>query len=193
MHRGPQFIRTTIVGGIIFLIPLVFVAVVLGKAFSLMLVVARPVGKLIPIESVAGIALVNLIAVVAMLVFCFLAGVAARSAVGARLFQSVDNLLLMLVPKYALIKNRLTGSIGLDEGMSLQKPVLVRLDDQSQIAFEIERAEDGQVAVYLPGSPDPWSGAVVFVTADRVAPLNIGQSAAIKALRALGRGASDAL
>ena len=193
MNRGPKFIRTTLVGGIIFLIPLVFVAMVLGKAFSLMLLVAKPIDKLIPIESVAGVALVNLIAVLALLILCFLAGVAASSAVGARLFQSIDNLLLMLVPKYALLKNRLTGTIGLDEGMSLQEPVLVKLDDQSQIAFEIERTEDGQVAVYLPGAPDPWSGTVAFVTADRVEPLKVGKSAAIKILRALGRGATHAL
>jgi hypothetical protein len=41
------------------------------------------------------------------------------------------------------------------EGMSV---AAVRFDDLWQIGFEIERFEGGKVALFLPGSPDPWSG-----------------------------------
>jgi len=45
----------------LFLIPLVFVVVVVGKAFQIMKVVATPLGKLIPVESFAGYAVVELL------------------------------------------------------------------------------------------------------------------------------------
>ena len=47
-------------------------------------------------------------------------------------------------------------------------PLLVRLDDQSQIAFGVERTENQQVVVFLLGSPDTTSGTVVLIESDRV-------------------------
>jgi uncharacterized membrane protein len=74
-----KFVKTTIVGGIVFMVPIIIIIVILGKAFALMLKVARPIDKLIPIESIGGIAFVNLLALLAILVLCFGAGVLARS------------------------------------------------------------------------------------------------------------------
>lgn len=61
MNGMRQLIRTTLVGGIIFLIPLVFVVAVFGKAVQIMKSVAVPIGDLIPIESVAGVAIVPIL------------------------------------------------------------------------------------------------------------------------------------
>ena len=57
------------------------------------------------------------------------------------------------------------------------------------MAFEIERVEStGNVAVYLPGAPNPWSGAVVYVEPDRVQKLEITVSEAVKNIKQLGKG-----
>ena len=38
-----KFVKTTIVGGIVFMVPIIIIIVILGKAFALMLKVARPI------------------------------------------------------------------------------------------------------------------------------------------------------
>jgi hypothetical protein len=58
MNRLRRLIRSTLIGGVLFLIPLVFAAVVVGKAFQIMRVIATPLGKLIPVEPLAGYAVV---------------------------------------------------------------------------------------------------------------------------------------
>ena len=73
------------------------------------------------------------------------------------------------------------------------KPVLARMDDASQLAFEVERLEDGRVVVYVPGAPDPWSGGILVMTEDRIEPLPISMVAAVQNLRALGRGTNTIL
>ena len=35
------------------------------------------------------------------------------------------------------------------------KPVIVKFDDNTQISFEIQRSNSGDVVVYLPGAPIP--------------------------------------
>ncbi len=182
-----KFIKTTIVGGIVFMVPIIVIIVILGKAFGLMLKVARPIDKLIPIESIGGIAFANLLALFAILLVCFVAGVIARSPSSKKLYKAIDHGLLA-IPGYAFIKAYTDSmKLGQAEAKSMQ-PVLVQFDDNSQLGFEIERLDNGQVVIYLPGAPDPWSGSVVYFSEDRVKNLEISASEAISNVRRLGRG-----
>ena len=182
-----NFIKTTTIGGIVFMVPIVIIIVILGKAFELMLKVARPIDKLIPIESIGGIAVANLLALLAVLVICFVAGVAARSPLAKKFYRAIDNGLLA-IPGYAFVKAHTDSmKLGQAEAKSMQ-PVMVRFDDNSQIGFEIERLDNGQVVIYLPGAPDPWSGRVVYFHTDRVKKLELSVSEAINNVSRLGRG-----
>jgi len=182
-----NFIKTTTIGGIVFMVPIIIIIVILGKAFELMLKVARPIDKLIPIESIGGIAVANLLALLAILVVCFVAGVAARSPLAKKFYRAIDNGLLA-IPGYAFVKAHTDSmKLGQAEAKSMQ-PVMVRFDDNSQIGFEIERLDKGQVVIYLPGAPDPWSGRVVYFHTDRVKKLELSVSEAINNISRLGRG-----
>ena len=68
--------------------------------------------------------------------------------------------------------------------------MIVKFDDNAQIAFEIERSERGNVVIYLPGSPNPWSGSVVYFEEDRVERLDMTVPEAINNIRHLGRGSA---
>ena len=82
---------------------------------------------------------------------------------------------------------------GSEERRKTLKTVLVRLDDQSQIAFEVERLADGRVVVFLPGAPDPWSGASVLVDAARLTPIDLETFQAERLMKTLGRGTAEAI
>jgi uncharacterized membrane protein len=182
-----KLIKTTIVGGIVFMVPIIIIVVILGKAFELMLKVARPIDKLIPIESIGGIAFANLLALFAILVVCFLAGVFARSPAAKKFYKAIDSGLLA-IPGYSFIKAYTDSmKLGQAEAKSMQ-PVLVQFDDNSQLGFEIERLDNDQVVIYLPGAPDPWSGTVAYFSADRVKKLELSASEAINNVKRLGRG-----
>ena len=97
-----------------------------------------------------------------------------------------------MIPGYAWVKG-ITGGIRDDDAEDLLKPVLVRFDDQTQLGFEVDRAADGMVAVYLPGAPDPRSGAVSYVTGDRIQPVDSGVKGVVKICKNLGRGSTEML
>ena len=192
MNSLRRLIRTTLIGGVLFLIPLVFVVVVVGKAFQIMKVVATPLGKLISAESFAGYTVVELLTVIIMILFCLLAGTLARSPWGRKVNEKLDAVLLQMIPGYAWVKG-ITGGIRDDDAEELLKPVLVRFDDQTQLAFEVDRAADGWVAVYVPGAPDPRSGSVSYVTGDRIQPVDTRFKAVVKICKNLGRGSTEML
>jgi uncharacterized membrane protein len=183
-----NFIKTTAIGGLLFLVPLVVLAVILKKAYDIMLLVAVPLDRLIPIETIGGVALSNILAVLCIFVACFLAGLLAKSKPGKAIFNWIDAKLLLFFPGYSYLKS-LTSSFTdeRDEGKVL-KPIIAKLDDQSQLAFEVEHADDGTVVVYVPGAPDSRSGNVVYLTPDRVEPLDITFGDVTRSLRQYGRG-----
>lgn len=182
--------KTTILGGALFLVPLAFVAIVLGKAFEVSMLLAAPLDGLIPLERVAGIALANIIAIVLILAICFAAGLAARSGMFAKRVSRLDSILIDVIPGYAVAKGMVAGIAGKDDAMSVLRPVHVRFDDYDQIAFEVERLDD-RVTIFLPGSPSAWSGSSVMVDAARVTPLDLPPHQIVSLLRVMGRGMSN--
>ncbi len=68
--------------------------------------------------------------------------------------------------------------------------VLARIEDAWQIAFLVERLEDGHLAVFVSGAPNPQSGSVYLMTEDRIKPAGIPPAAALKCLTRLGAGSS---
>jgi len=182
-----KLIRTTLLGGILFLIPLVFVVAVAKNAFGILKVVARPLGNLIPVDSVLGYAVVEILTIAIMVLLCLIAGLIAQGRWAQGLYEKLDEILLNLIPGYGWVKG-VTGGIRDDEAEEALRPVMVRFDDQSQLGFEVDRMDGGLVVVYLPGSPDARSGAVTYVEEDRVGPLDVEFMAVVKSLKHLGRG-----
>ncbi len=181
-------VKTIVVGGLIFLVPFAVALLVLGKVYSVAMRLAEPLDGLIPIEAIGGVALANILAIAIILLACFLSGIVASRTWGKRLYGKIDEWLLNLIPRYGFIKS-MTESIG-GQLESTLRPVLVRFDDLSQIGFEVERGPGDLVTVYMPGSPDPWSGSVAQVTSDRVDALGADFATVIQSLRKIGRGSS---
>jgi uncharacterized membrane protein len=187
-----RFLKTTVLGGILFLVPIVIFIAVIGKALQLTDMLATPISRLLPVQSVGGLAVVELIALGLLILVCFIAGLAARTAAATRLVQSLEANVLDKIPAYALMKAK-TGSILSPEDTRDMQPVLVQFDDSWQIGFEVEKLVDGKSLLFLPGAPDPWSGSVCAVTADRLHPLKLNIKEVSSLMKRLGKGSTAAL
>ena len=59
-----NFLKTAIIGGVAFVIPFIIVVVLLLKAMKIMMVIAAPLDSLIPIDTIGGVALANILALI---------------------------------------------------------------------------------------------------------------------------------
>jgi uncharacterized membrane protein len=187
------FLKTTAIGGLIFLLPLAVIGGLLGYVYNIVSVICEWLKDYLPVDSASGTALLFLIAVGILVLLCFLCGLAARRAIARKFSQFVEKYLIMVFPKYAIYKDILAGNVGGDaHGPSLD-PITIRFDDAIRIGFEAGRTEQGLVIVYLPGSPDPWTGHVVLVAQDRIRPLetDFGETSGI--CERLGRDSAHLL
>ena len=147
-----KLIRTTIIGGIIFLIPIAILVAVVGQGLKIAGAIAKPVAAVLPVDMIGGVAVAHVLAIVLLLVICFIAGLLARVALARKAVRALEANVLSKLPAYALLKTKTQSMLSPEdiEGMSA---ALVRFDDLWQIGFEIERIEGGKVALFLPGCP----------------------------------------
>ncbi len=184
-----KFIKTTIVGGVIFLIPLILLLMLLGKALDISKKVAAPIYHRLPIDSFAGIAVAEISAILLILLVCFVAGMLAISKPGKKLFAFIDSKLILYLPVYAFIKSMTGALYNEEEANEYLKPVLVTLDDQQQIGFEVECCDQNHSVVFFPGAPDPKSGTVAYINPERIEHLDANFKEVFQSLRRLGLGA----
>lgn len=196
VQRHFGFLKTTLLGGIVFLLPLIVVGALLAQGGQIVWGLVATVQEFLSDpanESIAGYIKFNdtttyvlLVAasIVTVVGLCFVAGMLARRSIGRWFSDRAERYLTMLFPRYAVFKDQLTGNLG---AASL-RPVVARIGPATRIGMEVERDAKGRVVVYLPSSPDPWSGSVQIVDADDVSPLQGDFADVMATFEQLGRG-----
>lgn len=187
------FLKTTALGGVLFLLPLAVIGGLLGYVYSMVVVVYEPLQAHIPVGTATGMTLLFALAVVILLFLCFFAGLLARRAIGRKFSQTIEKHLVTVVPKYAIYKDLLAGNIGGREHLPSLKPVQVEMHDSHRVAFEADRLSNGMVVVYLPGSPDTWNGTVALIDQQRVTPIDIPFGELLGICERLGRDSAHHL
>ncbi|MDQ8038157.1 MAG: DUF502 domain-containing protein [Pedobacter sp.] len=182
------FVKTTVLGGVFFLLPLVVVAMLLGQALKFSQHLLKPLAAKLPVQSVAHIALLDILAIVALLLIAFLAGLLARTASGKAFGQKLEGVILGKIPGYTLLKSAF-GHAGPQENEKAVQAVIVHFDESWMLGFVMERNDNGLLAVFVPGAPTPAAGNLYFLREDQVRVLqSVSLTEASRSIMRLGVG-----
>lgn len=174
------------------MVPVTIIIVVLVKAHGIMVLVAKPFASYLPIDSVEGVAIVNVIALIAGIVICFMAGIVAKSFLVTKVVKMIEAKILHFIPGYSIFKGMAGDLTGVKDGNQLI-PVLAKFDDYTQIAFQVEVLKDGKVAVFVPGAPNPWTGNLLIFEAHRIEPIKQTVPNTMRILKSMGQGVNELL
>ncbi len=192
LRRILSFVKSTLVGGIFFLVPVVALVFVIGQAGAFAYQIVHPLVDWLPVRTVSTVSLAFLIVALVLVLVCFLAGLVARMAISQWFVGSLERVIVTLIPSYGLMKSMGQGWIGI-AGEEPHQPVLVRLDDHQQIGFRMDTLVDGRSVIFIPNVPTPWTGSLMVVAADRIEPLPFTTQQAIECLRRLGANTGELL
>jgi uncharacterized membrane protein len=188
-----EFLKTTIFGGLVFLVPVILIILVLRHALEFAGKLAKPIATAMPDVGLGHAALASLIAILILVALAFAAGLVARTDTGKRITKWFEESLLGGLPQYQMAKTVAEGFAQVEGDAATMKPVLVLIDEGWQIAYHLEDLQDGWVSVFVPQSPTPMSGNVMFVDRARVRPLPIAMKEAVLLVKRLGIGAGGVL
>jgi uncharacterized membrane protein len=186
------FLRATLVGGLLFLLPVVLIVIVLSHAMQLAVKVAKPISSLLPVEAVIGIRGETCLAVLLLILLSLGAGLVAQTKAGKRILSWSENSFLGGLPQYQVMKSMAEGLAHVESAESVH-PALVSIEDGWQMGYLLEPLEKGWVAVFLPQAPTPMSGNVMYLPADRVRPLGITMVQAMAIVKHIGVGSAKVL
>lgn len=158
-----DFLRTTLLGGLLVLLPIYLIVLLMLKAASQLHALLAPLVAVVP----AGQDMRDLIAGGIVLAACFCAGLIVRTGLGRRAFDTFQRRLLAKIPGYTVLRN-LTARVSGDDSTSAFSPALVELEDALVPAFIVEEMADGRCVVMVPSVPTPVAGALYVLPAARV-------------------------
>jgi uncharacterized membrane protein len=188
MRYFGQFLLVTLVRGVLFLVPIVLIAVLAREGYQMLRRVSQPVARLLPEDRLFGILAEDLVSVVAIILLFLIAGLFVGTRPGRRLSDRLERSVLYRVPGYLLVRGAVGSFPGLS-GETRPEPSLVETDDGWAFALLVEREPPGFCTVFLPDSPAPTSGSVRIVKATRVRPLDASMLNLLACLTRSGTGA----
>jgi len=183
-----KFIKTTVIGGLLFILPLVLIVVLIEKAIHLL---RGPVEKLLPMfkgYDVAGVTLVSVATLLGLIVLCFLAGLLARTSAAARAMEATENKLLSNLPGYQLFKDTTARFAGLanEDG---SKVGIIAEGEGFRLCLIVESVDDW-LTIFMPdgGPAGGTAGEVRLVPAAHVISTDLSWLTLATGLRRGGRG-----
>lgn len=181
-----QFVGTTLLAGILLVAPIYLAILLLLKAMKTVEGMVKPLIKLLPAwfpgEAVLSLSLV--------LVFCFLIGLVLRTAVGETARDRIETSILQKIPGYDVIRG-MTRQLAGQDREGAWKPALVEIEEALVPAFIVEVIDDGRFTVFVPSVPTPMAGTIYILTPERVHPLDIPFTHALKAISRWGSGCKE--
>lgn len=98
------FFKTSIVGGVTFFLPLVFLMIMLKHAVEELTRVVGPLAEKLGIATIAGKATILILVITIILVICFLGGLLMRLPQFKKLNEAVEDNVMALIPGYGTFK-----------------------------------------------------------------------------------------
>lgn len=184
-----NFIKTTIAGGLLFILPLVLVVILLEKAVHLL---RGPIHQPLPMfaqYSIAGVTLFTLVALLMLVLICFIAGLLAKTGPASKLLNALEENVLGKIPGYGLLKDATAHLAGLENVEGARVGLIC--EDEGWLFCLVLETQGTWLSVYIPdaGPAGGSSGEVRLVSTNQVRPTELDWMPVLACVRRGGHGA----
>ena len=168
-----KFLKTTLLGGLQTLLPLLLVIIVIKEFFGLLIGLATPIADLFPHEMIDSIPEVELLAVLLIAGASLTVGILALIPGTARFGRYLEERVLDKIPIYRPLKTLLNALLGSETSESF-KPALIMSDgDEIEPAYIVEDTGRPRLVMLVPWTPNSFGGSIKLIPRERVHPLDL--------------------
>ena len=198
MKRFNNFIKTSVIGGLLIVSPVVILFFAFRWAFYTVADLIQPLANPIAERTSAPDFVVDALVILLILVGCFIVGNIAATGTGKWLHSRFDSTLTKLAPGYNLVRdiiNQVFGS-GNDSPFSKGDVARARIfgaDIATEVTGIITSVHDnGWFTLFIPTGPNPTSGMIYHLPPEQVELLpTIKVDEALRTIIACGAGSGE--
>ena len=186
MKQALAFTTRTLFAGLLLVVPIYLAVLLLLKGMKSVANLVRPFTAILP-EWVPAEEFLSLLLVLAI---CALIGATVGTRIGRRAREWLEWSVLERIPGYGVLRS-LTNQMAGSSRESTWRAALVEIEDALVPGFIIEEFEDGRYTVFIPSIPTPFAGAVYVLDRQRVHPVDVPFTDAIRVISRWGSGAKN--
>ncbi len=186
MKTLAQYIRNTVLVGLLFLVPLFVLLFVAQKVWALFHQAGRALVETLdlgPAAAAGGL----IAAVILILLICFLFGLIAKWSIAAAIRHWFESGLKRIFPLYDYYRTLIEQNLD-PANKALRPAVLVRRAGGWQPGIVVETYASGEMVVFVPHSPRTTDGEVYLVGPDDVRSLALNEETLNVVLLRQGKG-----
>jgi uncharacterized membrane protein len=156
MKRALAFLKATLLGGVIVVLPAWLAVLLVLKVLAHLEIFVKPVSSHLP----HSIAHPRVIAILVLVGLCFLVGAAIQTAIGQKAERAAERAVLEKIPGYTVLRSLASRLSDHAETASFQ-PALVEMEEALVPAFIVEQHNGNHCTVFIPSCPHPWLGPCI--------------------------------
>ena len=187
MKRFFALLKTTLLGGVIVVLPAWLAVLLVLKSLGHLQVFVKPVSAHLP----QTLEHPRVIAILLLIGLCFLVGALIQTAIGQKAERAAERAVLEKIPGYTVLRSLASRLSDQSETASFQ-PALVEIEEALVPGFIVEQHSGNRCTVFIPSVPTPMAGAVYIIDNRRVHPLDLPAVAVMQCISKWG-GGSDKL
>ena len=188
-----NFLKTTILGGLFVLLPIILIYLALAETLDILVLLASPIADLFFPGHFEEAKFPVLTALVLLVLISFVLGLIMLSDIGRRFGSWIERIILGKVPGYNAIKSLTKGFASSQENSSFKPALLKSADGEKEFVYIVEEHDDGNLTIMVPWSPTPFAGSIKIEPKDRVEPLSVNMAKLTEVLSQWGIGAKNLL
>jgi uncharacterized membrane protein len=181
--KDAGFIKTTLIGGIFVLMPLVIVVLLVGKAFALVGKLGTAVAGKAP-ESISHVPVATILTLALLVGLCYVLGrmVAPKRDLAEGTW--LERTILNRIPGYQIVRGAAMAVFGLEGAKAVKPALLKREEGVAELVLVVESLPGDRHVVFLPECPVPMTGTLLVVD-DRL--LEFLSASSVSALQIFSR------
>jgi uncharacterized membrane protein len=193
LKRTKTFIRTTLLGGVIVILPTIILIFAFKWLFGMVRNGIQPLTDLVISNTQFPRRYDELIATVIVLSViiggCFFLGLFVRTRLGQWIYNGLESSVLVKAPGYKMVKETVNQFLG-NKKSPFSSVALVRIFENNTkvTAFITDRHDNGTVTVFVPTGPNPTSGFIYHLNEKFVHPIDVTVEDAMRSIISCGAG-----
>ena len=187
-----NFFKSTLLGGLFVLLPLMLLWIGLKEIGGLLVEMATPIADLFPPGVFDNLTAPGVIALLLIVGTSFVLGLAARAAWLRSIGRNIEKSVLNKVPMYRMLKIISSSLIGSDSG-DVSPALLTDGAGGGDPCYVIEKHQDGRATVLIPWSPASFAGSIKVVQQSDLEYLACSLDEFSRSLSQIGVGVEECL
>ena len=186
MKQAFVAVSKALIRGLLIVVPVYLAILLLLKGMKAVANLVRPFTALLPDWTPAE----DLLSLLLVLAICAVIGATVGTRIGRGARDWLERSVFERIPGYGVIRS-LTRQMAGKSTESTWRAALVEIEDALVPGFIIEEFEDRRYTVFVPSIPTPFAGAVYVLDRQRVHPVDVPFTDAIRVISRWGSGAKN--